>query len=138
MERKSKPCWRIVAPTVRTKVARLWWNRDEAATYVRELYERTLATRQELQQVAARVPASDKWADNRTAADVDLARVYAVAVQCLQCTAYFATYKEFERALNQVSVRQLAHQLSGEPPWAPEDLHQAAGRVLRPPDGSRR
>ena len=108
MERRSKKCWTIVAPTVRTKVARLWWNREEAAAYLRELYDRTLTKRQELQQAVAKVPDSKKWGDTRTAADVDLARVYVVAIQCLECTTHFDTYKEFEQAMNQATVRQLA------------------------------
>ncbi len=132
MERRSKKCWTIVAPTVRTKVARLWWNREDATEYLRELYDRTLAKREEMQQAVAKVPDSKKWGDTRTAADVDLARVYVVAIQCLECTTHFDTYKEFEQAMNQATVRQLVSRLVGEPPWTPEDLYQAAGLVLRP------
>ena len=137
MERKSKKCWTIVVPTVRTKVARLWWNREEAAAYLREMYDRTLTKRQELQQAVAKVPDSKKWGDTRTAADVDLARVYVVAIQCLECTTYFDTYKEFEQAMNQATVRQLASRLVGDPPWATQDLYQAQGLVLRPQGGTR-
>ena len=118
-------------------MARLWWNRDDAAEYLRALYKRTLAQRQGLQQTAAKVPGSKKWATTRTAADVDLARVYAVAAQCVKLTVHFVTYKEFAAAMNQVRVWQLASELPGEGPWTSEELHQAAGLVLRSQRGSR-
>ena len=107
MQRHSKTLWKIVSPTVRTKVARLWLNRESTTAYLKTLAKR---------------------AEPRTAADVDLARVYAVAAQCVK----FDTYKEFAAAMNTVTVRQLASQLTGAPPWIPEDLYQAQQLVLRP------
>ena len=91
-----------------TKVARLWWNREETTAYLQELYERTIYSRLELQNGAAKVPGSTQWAEPRIEADTDLARVYAVAALCMR----FNTYKEFEAALNRITVRHLASQLT--------------------------
>ena len=128
MKRHSKKVWQIVSPTVRTKVARLWWNREETTAYLQELYERTIHSRLELQNGAAKVPGSAQWADPRIEADTDLARVYAVAALCIR----FNTYKEFETALNHITVRHLASQLTGDPPWLPADLYRAQKLVLVP------
>ena len=126
MQRRSKTLWQIVSPTVRTKVARHWLNRESTTAYLQELYERTLVKRANLQR-AAEAADNAQWGDPRTAADVDLARVYAVAAQCVK----FDTYKEFAAAMNSVTVRQVASQLTGSPPWTPADLYQAQRLVLR-------
>ena len=122
MERRNKTLWKLLPPSVRTKVARSWGNREGTAEYLR-----TLATRHTLQQAASQVDGSAQWADLGGDSDVDLARVYAVAAQCVT----FDTYKAFAAALDQVTVRQLAARLPGDTPCPPPDLHRARCLVLR-------
>ncbi len=126
MKRHYKQSWQIVAPTVRAKVARGWEERAATVAYLQELYEQTLRRQQELQHAAKRVPGSAQWARNRTAADVDLARVYAVAAHCVECE----TYPEFAAALNRLTVGHLARLVPGEPPWAAAALRRARKVVL--------
>ena len=127
MKRESRKLWQIVPPTVRHKVARVWPDKDTTAAYLRELSERTLHSRQDLMAAAAQVEGISTWAVPRLEADIDLARVYAVAAWCVSHTD---TYTAFEDVLNRVSVRQLSETLTAPVPWTEADLRQAGHQIL--------
>ena len=91
MKRGSRNLWQIVPLTVRHKVARLWPDKDSAAAYLRELASRTLHSRQYLMAVTVQVEGSTTWAVPRFDADVDLARVHAVASWFVLHTDTYAT-----------------------------------------------
>lgn len=66
-----------------------------------------------------KVPGAAQWAGNhRTAADMDLARVYAVTSHCMQ---EFTSYAKFEAALNQITAPLLISLQPDAPPWAVAD-----------------
>ena len=119
MQKPSKRLWQIVPHPIQTKVARLWWNREETAAYLRTLYDSTW--RQLEIQSAAHTGAS-----SHPDLELDLARVYGVAALCV----IFDTYNEFKAALNQITMWQLAGVLVGDPPWLLQDRYRARTLVL--------
>ncbi len=127
VKRGNRKLWQIVPPTVRHKVARLWPDKLAAANYLQELVSRTLHSRQDLMAAAARVEGSPIWAAPRLEADMDLARVYAIAAWCVLHTD---TYAAFEDVLNRVSVRQLSAMLTAPVPWTEVDLRRAGHHIL--------
>ena len=124
MQRPSKQLWQIVPRPIQTKVAKGWLDREGTIAYLSRLYEATWRLPAgEIQSAGAPRPAGFL-----TAQFVDLARVYAVAAQCVQ----FDTYKDFKTAMNQIPVWQLAGELVGNPPWPASDLYRAHKLILLP------
>ena len=124
MQKPSKRLWQIVPHPIQTKVARGWLGRENTTAYLREKYDSTWRSWLGLQSAAN--PGASPHPD----LELDLARVYAAATQCV----IFDTYKEFNAALNQIAVWQLADVLVGDPPWLPQDLYRAKLLILPPTD----
>ena len=128
MKRQHRKLWHLVPPTVRHEVARVWSDWEVTAAYLHELSVRTLHCRQDLMTAADRVEGSPIWAAPRLEADVDLARVYAVAPRCVRHTDTDATLEE---VLNQVSARQHVELLPAPAPWTEGALGLAGHQILR-------
>ena len=129
MKRQNRKLWDIVPKTVRDKVAHLWPDANATVAYLCTRAQTTLDNRNALQEVAARVGSSDRWASPRAEADTDLARVYAFAAWHVhQCH----TYEEFRCSLNRIRVGTLAARLEASEGWSADDMSRA-GTLLQDP-----
>lgn len=124
MQKPGKHQWQIVPHPIQTKVARLWWSRENTTAYLKGKYESTWHRQLELQRTSASEPGS------RPNLELDLTRVYGGAALCVK----FNSYSEFRAALNQITVRQIAGALVGDPLWLPQELHRAKLLILPPTD----
>ena len=128
MKRRNRRLWKIVPPTVRGKVGRLWDDKVATVAYFRELYQSTLDSREMIRKAVAATEGSSGWGNPRVEADTDLARVYAFAAWCVSRTHNLSG---FEWALGGMTLGQLSEFLVAQDGWSEQSLSNAWEELKR-------